>query len=191
MYMDLRHAGASEEHALAAVATAGKDLGTTVRRLRWQREGGFRTWLRAVALPGLILALVYGVCNIALGVFWEYPSPLLEASLVLISVTLGFCASSFSRELGAREAQRLWAALIVVSLQAAAVCVMIFLVTPLEFVQNAQYRSPGTLHQVVTSLLWILLWDVVTPAVSSVIGGVISVRAFPPASPNRPKREIA
>jgi hypothetical protein len=191
MYMDLRHAGSSNELALAVVSRAGNGLGSTVRRLRWQREGGFRTWLRAVVLPGLVLSLLYGVCNIALGVYWEYPAPWLEASLVLISVALGFCASSFSRELGGREAHRLWAALVVVSLQAAAVCVMVFLVTPVELVRNAQYGGAETMSVVVSRLLWILLWDVVTPAMASVIGGLISVRSFPTASPDRPKREIA
>jgi hypothetical protein len=103
MFMDLRHAGASEEHAFAAVLKAGRDLGRTVRRLRWQREGGLRPWLRTVVLPGLILSLFYGVCNIGLGVYWENPALWLEASLVLVSIALGFCASSFSRELGGRK----------------------------------------------------------------------------------------
>ena len=58
IYIHLRGGGASEEHALAVVSTAGKDLGSTVRRLRWQREGGLRTWLRAMALPGLIMSLL-------------------------------------------------------------------------------------------------------------------------------------
>jgi hypothetical protein len=176
MYMDLRSAGASEEHALAVVSTAGKNLGPTIRRLRWQREGGLRTWLRAVALPGLILALFYGVCSAALG----YPSLRLEAGLVLICVALGFCASSFSRELGGKKAHRLWAAAVVSSLQAAAVCVMVFLVTPVELFQNTPYREP--MSAVASRLLWILLWDVITPAVAVVVGGVISVCAFPSAT---------
>ena len=191
LYMDLRHAGASDEHALAVVSKAGKELGPTVRRLRWQREGGLRTSLRAVVLPGLILSLFYGVCSMALGVYWEYPAPWLEASLVLMSIALGFCASSVSREFGGDEAHRLWAAVIVVSFQAAAIGVMVFLVTPLEFVRNAQYRGVETISAVVARLLWILLWDVVTPAAALLIGGMISVSAFPSASLDRPKRVIA
>ncbi len=62
-YMELRSSGASEEAALALVSTAGKSLGPTLRRLRWEGEGGLRSWLRAVVLPGLILAVFYGVCN--------------------------------------------------------------------------------------------------------------------------------
>ena len=187
MYISLRGGGASEEHALAVVSTAGKDLGSTVRRLRWQREGGLRTWLRAMALPGLIMSLFYGVCNIGLGVVsWEYPTPWREASLVLVSVALGFCASAFSRELGGRAAHRLWAAFAVISFQAAAECVMIFLVTPLELARNPQY-----LDGVFSSLIRILLWDVVTPATALVLGGLISVCAFSSTQPDRPKREIA
>ncbi|HEY6768672.1 MAG TPA: hypothetical protein VI386_28255 [Candidatus Sulfotelmatobacter sp.] len=134
-----------------------------------------RAWLLAVVVPGLVLALFYGVCNIALGVYWRYPTLWREAGLVLASVALGFCTSSFSRELGGRKTHRLWAAAIGISFQAIAECVMIFLVTPLELVRNAQY-----LNGVFAALLWILLWDVVTPAVALVIGSLISVSAFPP-----------
>ena len=175
MYMELRRGGASKETAIAVVAAAGKDLGPTIRRLRWEGEGGLRTWLRAVVLPGLVLAFFYGVCNIALGVYWEYPTLWREAGLVLVSVALGFCASSFSKELGGRRMHRLWASAIVISFQAVAECVMIFLVTPLELVRNAHY-----LNGVFAVHLWIVLWDIVTPAVALVIGSLISVRAFPP-----------
>jgi hypothetical protein len=175
MYMELRRGGASEETAFAVVSTAGKDLGPTIRRLRWEGEGGLRTWLRAVVLPGLVLALFYGVCNIAVGVYWGYSTLWNEAGLVLASVALGFCASSFSRELGGRKTHRLWASATVISSQAIAECVMIFPVATLELVRNGQY-----LNRVFAALLWILLWDVVTPATALVIGGLISVRAFPP-----------
>jgi hypothetical protein len=174
MYMELRAGGASEETAFAVVSTAGRDLGPAIRRLRWEGEGGLRTWLRAVVLPGLVLALFYGVCNIALGVYWEYPTLGREAGLVLASVALGFCASSFSRELGGRKTHRLWASAMVISFQAIAECFMIFLVTPLELVRNAQY-----FNGVFAALLWILLWDVVTPAVALAMGSLISVHAFP------------
>jgi hypothetical protein len=189
MYVDLRHAGASEEHALVVVSREGNNLGRTIRRLRWQREGGLRTWLRAVVLPGLILALVYAACCVAWGVYWEYPSSWLKGGLVVITVALGFCASSISRELGGTKVHRVWAAVVVVSLQAAAVCVMVFLVTPVEFVRNVQYREPTS--GVVLRCLSILLWDVVTPIVVSVIGGVISIWIFSPASPDRSTRQIA
>jgi hypothetical protein len=173
MYMELRREGASEETAFAVVSAAGKDLGPTIRRLRWQHEGGLRTWLRAVVLPGLVLALFYGVCNIALGVYWEYPRLWHEAGLVLVSVSLGFCASSISRELGGMKAHRLWAAAAVMSLQAGAECITIFLVTPLQLSRGDQY-----LTGVFSALLWILLWDVVVPLVALVIGGLVSVCAF-------------
>lgn len=173
--MELRRSGASGETAFAVVSTAGKDLGPTIRRLRWEGEGGLRTWLRAVVLPGLVLALFYGVCNIALGVYWEYPTVWCESGLVLASVALGFCASSFSRELGGKKTHRLWASVIVISFQAIAECVMIFLVTPLEWIRGAQY-----VNGVLAETLGILLWDVVTPATALIIGGLISVRAFPP-----------
>ena len=188
MFMDLRHAGASEEHAFAAVLKAGKDLGPTVRRLRWQREGGLRPWLRTVVLPGLILSLFYGVCNIALGVYWENSALSLEVRLVLVSIALGFCASSFSRELGGRETHRVWAAVLIISFQAAALCVMALVVTPLELVRNAQYLGPGYITGVVFSLLRILSWDVMTPAIALVIGSVISVCAFPAVPPDHPNR---
>jgi hypothetical protein len=176
MYMGLRRNGASEETAFAVVSTTGKRLGPTIRRLRWEREGGLRTWLRAVVLPGLVLALFYGVCNFALAlVSWEYPTLRREVDLALASVAFGFCASSFSRELGGRKTQRLWASAIVISFQAIAECVMIFLVTPLELIRNAQY-----FNGVFAALLWHLLWNVVTPAVALVIGSLISVYAFPP-----------
>jgi hypothetical protein len=179
MYMELGRGGASEESAFAVVSTAGKDLGPTIRRLRWEGDGGLRTWLRAVVLPGLVLALFYGVCNIALGVVsWEYPTLWRETGLVLVSIALGCCASSFSRELGGRKAHRLWASAMVISFQAIAECGMIFLVTPLELARNAQY-----LNGVFAALLRILLWDVVTPVVALVIGSLISVRAFPPVLP--------
>jgi len=175
MYMEFRRGGASEETAFALVSTAGKDLGPTIRRLRWEGEVGLRTWLRAVVLPGLVLALFYGVCNSALGVYWEYPTLWREAGLVLASVALGFCASSFSRELGGRKTHRLWASAIVISFQTIAECVMIFLVTPVELSRSAHYFSG-----VFSACLWILLWDVVVPLVALIIGSLISVSAFPP-----------
>ena len=172
MYLGLRRNGASEEAAFAAVATAGKRLGPTIRRLRWEAEAGLRACLRAVILPGLVLALFYVVCNFALGVVsWEDPTLRREAYLALVSIAFGFCASSFSRELGGRNTHRLWASAIVISVQAIAECVMIFLVIPLELLGNAHYLS---------GVFRILLCDVVTPAVALLIGSLISVYAFPP-----------
>ena len=71
---------------------------------------------------------------------------------------------------------RLWASAIVISFQAVAESAMIFLVTPLELVRNAHY-----LNGVFGALLWIVLWDIVTPAVALLIGSLISVCAFPRA----------
>ena len=177
MYMEFRRDGASDETAFALVSTAGKNLGPTIRRLRWEGEGGLRTWLRAVVLPGLVLALFYGICNIALGVFWEYPTLWREVGLGIAGVALGFCASSVSRELGGTKTHRLWASAIVISFQAIAVCVMIFLVTPVELSRSSHYLS-----RVFSASLWILLWDVMVPLVALLIGSLISIRAFSPSS---------
>jgi len=94
--------------------------------------------------------------------------------LVLASVALGFCASSFSRELGGRKTHRLWASATVISFQAIAECVLIFLVTPVELSRSAHYFSG-----VFSACLWILLWDVVVPLGALLIGCLISVSAFP------------
>ena len=174
MYMELRRSGASEDAALAEVSTAGKRLGPTIRRLRWEAEGGLRTWLRAVVLPGLVLAFFYSVCNFALGgVYWQ-STLRRETYLALLSVAFGFCASSFSRELGGTKTQRLWASAIVISFQAIREGVMIFQIIPMELIRNTQYFKG-----VFVVLPRILLWDVVTPAVALVVGSLISVCAFP------------
>ena len=127
-------------------------------------------------LPGLVLALVYGAASTGLGIYWEYSSLRLEAGMVLIGVALGFCAASFSWELGGKKAQRLWAAAAVISFQAATVCTMVFLFTPVELLRSTHYSEPVSVTA--SRLFWILLWDVVTPAVALVVGGLISVRAF-------------
>jgi hypothetical protein len=189
MYVDLCHTGDSEEHALADVSAAGEKLGPTIRKLRWQREGGLRTWLRAVVAPGFILGLVYAVYTTAMGPYWEYPSLWREVGMVLICIALGFCASSLSRELGGAKAQRLWATAGVLSLQAAVECVMICLVTPLELFQSVHHHAP--MGAVVSRYLWVSLSDIVTPAAGLIIGGLISVCGFSPSSPNRTEREIA
>ena len=172
------------------VSKAGKDLGHTIRRLRWQREGGLRPWLRTVVLPGIMLSLFYGICNIALGVYYEKPAISLEIRLVLVSIALGFCASSFSRELGGRKAQRVWAAVFVISFPATALIVMALFGTPLELVRNSQYLRPGYIGGVVSSLFRIWLWDVMTPGIALAIGSVISVHAFPPISPDPPRCKV-
>ena len=68
MYMDLRGGGASEEHALAAVSAAGKDLGS-VAGLRWQREGGIENLAagNGTARDSSCLSSTR-VCNLGLGV---------------------------------------------------------------------------------------------------------------------------
>jgi hypothetical protein len=176
MYMELLRGGASEESAFAKVSTAGKDLGPTIGKLRREREGGFRTWLRPVILPGLSLSIFYGICNMGLGVVsWEYPRLWREAGLVMASIALGFCAASSSRELGGNRTHRIWASASVISLQALAEFVMVFLVTPLEWTWTLQH-----LNLFVASVLWIFLWDLATPVVALVVGGLISVRTFSP-----------
>ena len=77
-------------------------------------------------------------------------------------------------------AHRLWAAAAVISLQAAAVCTMVFVFTPVEMLRNTHYSEPAGVA--VSRLLWIWVWTVVTPAVALIIGGVISEYAFPSVS---------
>jgi hypothetical protein len=192
IYLDLLRTGASEDHAFAMVSAMGKDLGPTVRRLRWQREGGLRTWLRAVLLPGLILSFVYEACRTLLvDFYWEHPFLWREASIVLIGVALGFCASSLSRELGGTESHRRWAGMFVISSPAAVWCVMGLLVTPLQLMEGSQSRLPGTISGVAVSLLWVLLWDVLMPAAGLAMGAAISALAFSPTSPHLRTPEIA
>jgi hypothetical protein len=192
IYLDLLCTGASEGQALALVSAMGKNLGSTVRRLRWQREGGLRTWLRAVVLPGLILSFMYEACRTLLVDFhWEQPFLWRETNIVLIGVALGFCASSLSRELGGNKSHRLWAGMFVISLPAAVWCVMGLLVAPLQWIQGSQHRLQGTISGVAGSLLWVLLWDVVIPAAGLAMGAAISALAFSPTSPDLRKPKIA
>lgn len=72
--------------------------------------------------------------------------------MIPIAVGLGFCASSFSRELGGKMAHRLWAAAAVISLQAAAVCTMVFVFTPVEMLRNTHYSEPAGVAVSQTSL---------------------------------------
>jgi len=192
IYLDLLRTGTSEDQAFALVSAMGQNLGPTVRRLRWQREGGPRTWLRAVVLPGLILSSFYQACRTLLvDFYWEHPFLWREASIVLIGVALGFCASSLSRELGGNESHWRWAGMFVVSLPTAIWCVMCLLVTPVQLIQGSQYRLPGTISGVAVSLLWALLWDVVMPAAGLAMGAAISALAFSPTSPDLRKPKIA
>lgn len=192
IYLDILRTGASEDQALARVSAMGKKLGPTVRRLRWQREGGLRTWLRAVVLPGLILSFFYEACRTLLADFyWEHPFLWREASIVVIGVALGFCASSLSRELGGNESHRRWAGIFVISSPAAVWCVMGLVVTPVQLLQGSRYRLPGTISGVAVSLLWILLWDVVMPAAGLAVGAAISALAFSRTSSNLRKPKMA
>lgn len=191
MYTDLLRVGVPEEDAMMQVAAAGKKLGRVVRRLRWQQEGGWRHWFRSAAIPGISLMLVYGACKALLvDFYWERPFPVRETGTVLICVMLGFLASSFSRNLGGRAAQRRWAAMLVVAPEAIVWCVMALLVTPIQMAQAVHYR-PWTVSEAVVPLLWVLLWDVVIPGSGLVIGDVVSELAFSPTSSNLSKIEIA
>src|ERR1700685_1668017 len=110
MYIDLRRAGAPEEQAIAQVTALGKNLGPSIRRLRWQHQGGLRTWLRSVALPGLVLFVFYGGCSsLSFDIYWGHRFVWREAGVMLIAIALGFCASFLSRELGGTLSHRRWA----------------------------------------------------------------------------------
>jgi hypothetical protein len=192
MYIDLRRAGASEEQAIAQVTAMGKNLGPSIRRLRWQYEGGLRTWLRSVVLPGLVLFFFYGACSsLSFDIYWGRQSVWREASTELIAIALGFCAAFFSRELGGNLSQRRWAGMSIIAPYAGVWCVLALLVAPLQLVQWSAYRRPGAITGAAVSFLWVLLRDVVLPGLGLALGGVISARAFPGIESSKPKREIA
>lgn len=191
MYTDLRRAGVPEEEAIMQVAAAGKKLGRVLHRLCWQQEGGWKHWFRSVAIPGISLMLVYGVCkDLLVDFYWQRPFLMRETGTVLLCVMLGFLASFFSRNLDGRASQRRWAAMLVVAPDAAVWCVMALLVTPLQVAQAVHYR-PWSISEAVIPLLWALLWDVVIPASGLALGDAVSELAFTPASSNLSKSEIA
>jgi hypothetical protein len=190
MYTDLRRLGVPEEEAMLQVTALGKKLGRIVRRLHWQNEGGWENWFRAVAIPGIILMLLYGVCKALLvDFYWERAFSIREAFTVLICMVIGFHASSLSRKLGGRASQRRWAAMLIVAPYAIVWCVMALLVTPLQIVQAAHYR-PWTISEAAVPLLWVMLWDLVIPAAGLAVGEVISELASPTSS-SLPNIEIA
>jgi hypothetical protein len=192
MYIDLRRAGASEEHAIAQVTAMGKNLGPSIRRLRWQHEGGLRAWLRSVVLPGLVLFFFYGACSsVSFDIYWGRQFLWREAGIELIAVALGFCAAFFSRELGGNLSQRRWAGISIIAPYAVVWCVMALLVEPIQLVQYSAYRRPGTISGTAVTLLWVFLRDVVLPGLGLAIGGVISARAFSGIPSSNPRREIA
>lgn len=192
MYFDLRGAGALEEQAIAQITAVGKNLGPSIRRLRWQHEGGLRIWLRSVALPGFVLFLFYGACkSLTADIYWDHQFIWREVGIVLMAIALGFCASFFSRELGGNPSQRRWAGLGIIAPYAAVWCVMGLLVTPVQLILASAYRRPGTISGAAISLLWVLLWDVILPGLAVTLGGVISARAFSGTSPSKHRREIA
>jgi hypothetical protein len=192
MYADLRCAGASDEQAIAQVSAVGKNLGPSIRRLRWQHEGGFKTWLRSVVLPGVVLFFFYGACtSLTVDIYWEHQFLWREAGMVLIAIGLGFCASFFSRELGGNLSHRRWAAMSIMVPYAIVWCVMALVLTPIQWVRWSAYRHPGTISGTTVSLLWVLLWDVVLPGMGLAIGGAISARAFSTTALKEPKQEIA
>jgi hypothetical protein len=192
MYIDLRRTGASEEQAIAQVTAMGKNFGPSIRRLRRQHEGGMRTWLRSVVLPGLVLFFFYGTCSsLSFNIYWGPQFVRREAGIELVAIALGFCAAFLSRELGGNLSQRRWAALSTIAPYAVVWCVLAFLLTPLHLVQWSAYRRPGAIVGVAVSLFWVLLRDVVLPGLGLVLGGVISARVFPGVASSNPKREIA
>jgi hypothetical protein len=191
MYIDLRRAGASEEQAIAQVTAMGKSLAPTIRRLRWQHEGGWRTWLRSVVMPGLVLFVFYGACSsLSFHIYWGHQFVWHEAGIALLAIALGFCASFFSRELGGTLSQRRWAGMSIITPWAVLWCVWA-LIAPIHLVQWGTYRRPGTIGGVAVLFLWVLLRDVVLPGLGLAIGSVISARAFSGIPSSNPRREIA
>src|SRR3954451_22061608 len=59
LYLDLCASGVSQEEAHRRVAGIGAELGSTIRRLRWLRQGGGIAVLRSVVIPGTIVCLLY------------------------------------------------------------------------------------------------------------------------------------
>lgn len=191
MYIDLRRAGASEGQALAQVTAMGKNLGPSIRRLRWQHEGGLRTWLRSVVLPGLVLFLFYGGCSsLSFNIYWGHQFVWREAGTMLIAIALGFCAAFFSRELGGTLSQRRWAGMSIIIPWAVVWCVMALL-APIHLVQWSTYRRPGVISGTAVVFLWALLRDVALPGLGLEMGSVISARVFSGIPSSNPKREIA
>jgi hypothetical protein len=191
MYLDLRRAGTPEEQAIAQVTAMGKNLAPSIRRLRWQHEGGWRTWLRSVVLPGLVLFVLYGGCScLSFNVYWGHQFVWREAGIVLIAIALGFCASFFSRELGGTLSQRRWAGMSIIAPYAVLWCVWALL-APIQLVQWSTYRRPGVISGTAVVFLWVGLRDVVLPGLGLAIGSVISARAFSGIPSSNPKREIA
>jgi hypothetical protein len=191
MYLDLRRAGTPEEQAIAQVTAMGKNLGPSIRRLRWQHEGGWRTWLRSVVLPGLVLFVLYGGCScLSFNIYWGHQFVWREAGIVLIAIALGFCASFFSRELGGTLSQRRWAGMSIIAPYAVLWCVWALL-APIQLVQWSTYRRPGVISGTAVVFLWVGLRDVVLPGLGLALGSVISARAFSGIPSSNPKREIA
>lgn len=191
MYIDLRRAGTPEEQAIAQVTALGKDLGASIRRLRWQHEGGWRTWLRSVVLPGLVLFVLYGGCScLSFNIYWGHQFVWREAGIVLIAIALGFCASFFSRELGGTLSQRRWAGMSIIAPYAVLWCVWALL-APIQLVQWSTYRRPGVISGTAVVFLWVGLRDVVLPGLGLALGSAISGRAFSGIPSSNPKREIA
>ena len=191
MYIDLRRAGTPEEQAIAQVTAMGKNLAPSIRRLRWQHEGGWRTWLRSVVLPGLVLFVLYGGCScLSFNIYWGHQFVWREAGIVLIAIALGFRASFFSRELGGTLSQRRWAGMSIIAPYAVLWCVWALL-APIQLVQWSTYRQPGVISGTAVVFLWVGLRDVVLPGLGLGIGSIISARAFSGIPSSNPKREIA
>jgi hypothetical protein len=192
MYVDLRRDGASEEQAIAQVTAMGKNFGPSIRRLRWQHEGGLRSWLRSVVLPSLVLFFFYRGCSsLSFDIYWGHQFLRHEAGIELIAIALGFCAAFFSRELGGNLSQRRRAAISIVAPYAVVWCVMALLL-PVHLVQwGSAYRGPAAISGVALLFLWALLRDIVLPGMGLAIGSVISGRAFSGIKSSSPKRGIA
>lgn len=191
MYLDLRRDGASEEQAIARVSAAGENFGPTIRRLRWQQEGGLQSWLRSVALPALVLFFFYDGCgSFSFDIYWGHQFLRHETGIELIAIALGFCAAFFSRQLGGNLSQRRWAAMSIIAPYAVRWCVMALLL-PIHLVQWPSYHSLGAVRGAALLFLWVLLRDIVLPGLGLAIGSVISARAFSDTARNFSKQEIA
>lgn len=191
MYTDHRRNGASDEQAIARVSAAGENFGPTIRRLRWQQEGGLQPWLRSVALPALVLFFFYDGCgSFSFDIYWGHQFLRHETGIELIAIALGFCAAFFSRELGGNLSQRRWAAISIIAPYAVRWCVMALLL-PIHLVQWPSYHSHGAIGGAALLFLWVLLRDVAVPGLGLAIGSVISARAFSDTAKTLPRQEIA
>jgi hypothetical protein len=195
LYLDLCASGVSQEEAHRRVAGIGAELGSTIRRLRWLRQGGGIAVLRSVVIPGTIGCLLYESVQMAVfngNTLRANPSVIRpEIWLTLLSVGLAFMVSSLSRALGGNEQRRWVATLFPAWVHFAGWIVMGLLVTPYQVWHQSQAYVDRFLHGIVISLLWTLFWGVLLPAAALATGAAVASRYFPRSAESFWKRHAA